>query len=349
MSNKQFLSIAVAIILVLVMILPACAKPAPAPPVKPIELTLAQYSPPPRSPVPQFFADWSNEVEQRTGGRVKITIYWAEALGKMAEQYDTVVAGGADIVWGLQGVPPGRFPLDNVMELPFMFPASSVANSHIIWELYPEFLAPEYSEVKVIGLHTTAPLNLFTSTKPIRTLEDLKGMKIRAPDAVGAKVIESLGAVPTFIPVTELYHSLERGVVEGALTGWGPLQAFRWYEVLEYGTVVNTNCTPQYFVMNLDTWQRLPPDIQEIIDEVSGEYVAQKIGEAYDEEILIGKEAAIAAGMELYTVPPAELNRFKEAVAPVYDWWVADIEAKGLPGGQLLEAAQRLAEKYAEK
>jgi TRAP-type C4-dicarboxylate transport system substrate-binding protein len=349
MKSKEFLSIAVSFILVTAIFLPAWTPLKAASPAKPIELSYACHQPPVGPVSVMFSKGWAEDVEKATGGRVKVTIHWSQTLGKTVEQYNTAVKGVADVTWGYQSWSPGRFPLSSGLELPFLFP-SGIAASRAIWEMYStsKYLKPEYTDVKVLGLSAMDPKNIFMAKKPVHTLSDLKGMKIRCQGIVETKTVESLPATPVAMMITEVYTALERGIVDGTLIATAPINTFRFDRVLKYATEVSLGCGTFFLVMNRKTWDSLPPDVQNKIDEVSGSRISEIGGKSFDIESAEAWKLLAEHGVERYRLPPDEFKRWKEAVAPLYDWWVDDMQAKGLPGKEVFGEILRLSEKYSK-
>ena len=224
---------------------PASSSPAAA--AKTIELKFSSGSPPPPSGLSTIDADWAKLIEQRTaaiGKPVKITFYWAEALGKMADQYNLLANGFADIVapWGPQHM-PGRMPLLEVLQLPCLFPSSEVA-SQVSWQLvqnHPE-LQKEVSDAKLLYFHSSPNAGISMRTKQIKTLADLKGMKIAARPGVTSETVKALGAVPVGMGVPDTYAALQSGVLDGGIINWEAQNSFKWYEVTKYRTSIRKAC-----------------------------------------------------------------------------------------------------------
>jgi TRAP-type C4-dicarboxylate transport system substrate-binding protein len=235
-----------------------------------------------------------------------------------------------------------------VFELPLLFPNSKVG-SRVVWEMFEKepSLRAEFPEVKVLWLHTVTPMQLHTIKKPIRCLEDLKGMKIRSVGGVAPSVLKALGAVPVVMPTPDVYVALERGTVDGTIGAWEQLEPFRFQEVTKYHTTVNLWVGQFYVVMNSKRWESLPPDIQKTIDEISGARGTDLAGSAWDKVDMRGLEMVRGlSGHEVIILSHDELARWRKAIMPIWDEWVADKEAKGLPGRKILDEVLRLTEKY---
>jgi len=316
--------------------------------VKPIELKIMHFAAPNHVVHKDVFIPWCKMLEERTGGRVKGTIYPGELLGKVKDTYDLIVAGTADIGWAYGVATPGRFPLSSVFELPLLFPNSKVG-SRVVWEMFEKepSLKAEYREVKVLWLHTVTPMQLHTIKKPIRSLEDLKGMKIRSVGGVAPSVLKALGAVPVVMPTPDVYVALERGTVDGTIGAWEQLGPFKFYEVTKYHTVANLWVGQFYVVMNSKRWESFPPDIQKVVDGISGTWGADLAGMAWDKEDLRGIE--MVKGLkdhEVISLAPDEFAKWRKAIRPIWDEWVEEKEAKGLPGRKILDELIRLIEKH---
>jgi len=200
--------------------------------------------------------------------------------------------------------------------------------------------------VKVLWLFHTAPFQVHTTRKPVKTLEDLAGMKLRSGGGQVAAVVKQLGAIPVTMAAPESYNALERGVVDGTVFPWEAIFGFKLYEVIKYHTVVNLNVATFFITMNLKKYESLSPDLKKVIDDLSGVWGAEFTGAAWDKGEEEGIAAAKQAGATTYTLPPAELQRWSQKVKPAEDEWIASMEAKRLPGRQLLVDLRELIAKF---
>jgi len=198
------------------------------------------------------------------------------------------------------------------------------------------------------------PSCITTNKKQVKTLDDLQGMKLAVMEANTLKALKLLGAVPTPIPLPEMYTALERGMVDGAAEPcWAAVGLFKMYEVTKYRTAADQLWSAHsVVVMNLDTFNSLPADIQEIIDQNSGMEMVPPLGKAmdiYNESVL--KDVIIPydkekGNPELYTITHEEQSKWTEIVQPVFEEWITDNEAKGLPARAFVEDMMELAKKY---
>jgi TRAP-type C4-dicarboxylate transport system substrate-binding protein len=286
--------------------------------------------------------DFAAEIEKRTNGQVKITIFPGGVLTKADQIYDGVVKGISDIGSSGAHYSPGRFPLMSVTELPYGA-TSCWQGSHVIWDLYKKFRPKEYDDTHLLYLYSTSTAQ-FHTTKPVNKLEDFKGLKIRcAPGA--AALVEALGAISVSMPMDEAFMALQRGTVEGILTSLEALKEFKLVDVTKYTTEAHAYVGPFFVTMNLDKWNSLSPEVKEIFTDVSEKYV-DITGRKWDENELIGRNYALSVGHKIITLPPEELRRWNERTRPLLDKWVIEKEAKGLPARAALEEVFKLKEKY---
>jgi len=307
----------------------------------PIEIRYSTYLPPHHHLVRNVYNRWAQEVGKRTGGRVKVTVYPSGALGKTPDHYDMAAKGIADVSSTIVGFTPGRHPLNSVLELAFYgdHDKGTRAVNEIFWrDLYQEF-----TDVKVLFVWN--PPQDIGSNKPIRTLEDLAGLKIRATGTMQLKMLRALGGTAVGMPITAVYSSMERGVVDGFMLTINSWPGYKLNEVTKYGLKVGMSCPENVTVMNLKTWNRLPPDIQKIIEKVNADAVDWVIN-SYNGEQETTAALLKKAGIQVHTLPPAELARWKQRARPLWDEWLADMKAKGLPGQKVRDDFVQILKKY---
>jgi TRAP-type C4-dicarboxylate transport system substrate-binding protein len=315
---------------------------------KQIKLKMSSPMPPGEISTKNVIIPLAKQIEEATKGRVKVDVYTGGALGRGADQYDMVREGTVDLAYSLQYYTAGVFPLTTVMELPDLGFAHSRPASLTFWELYKTLPAfqKEYSKVKVLGLWTTDACELFKKGKPVRSVNDFKGLKLRAMGPPDAQKINLLGATPVSMPAPEIYTSLDKGVVEGMFFSPGAAVSFKFQDVTNSITIVNSNATTFFLFMNLDSWNSLPKDIQQIMAEITGEKVAAMGSTAYDKLRKVALKTCKEAGLEIYTLPDEELAKIRALSSKIHEKWVKDMEAKGLPGQAVYDECRRLIKKY---
>ena len=301
---------------------------------KTVELKISHFMPT-KHVQHKVLADWAKEVEAATNGQLKFRIFPGGQLGKPPHQYDSAVKGLTDIAFGLHSYTTGRFPLTAVMEMPFLV-HNAEAGSKVLWKVYEKYLMDEHKDTKVLWLFCHGAGQVFTTKKQVKTLEDIKGMKIRSPGKIMSKVLQKFGASPVGMPITQVYTGLERGLLDGVIAPWETMRPFRFYEKTKYATTADLYSMTFFVTMNKKKYNSLPSDLKKAIDDHTGEKMAIKAGKAYDDSDAPGKALAISKGMTEYALPSAELERWKKAALVVVDEWVADMKANGLPGKEIL-------------
>jgi len=277
---------------------------------------------------------WAKEVEKRTNGRVKITIYHGATLAPSAQVYDSVMKGIADIVASVFAYTRGRFPLMQAIDLPLSY-RSGVVATRLANEFYEKFKPKELDDVKVMYLHAHGPALLHTK-RPVNKLEDLKGMKIRAQGTV-VPIVQALGGVPVGTTMGETYDALRTGVAEGAMAPMEALEGWKWGEVVSYTTESYSisYSAAMYVVMNKNKWNSLPPDIKRIIEGINDEWIERQ-WKTWDEIDASGKAFMLKRGNKIIVLSKEESERWAKAVRPLLNEYVANMKTKGLPGDEAL-------------
>jgi TRAP-type C4-dicarboxylate transport system substrate-binding protein len=334
-----------------------------AAPAQVMEMRFSHNNPPQGWVTVQFLIPWAKKLEAATNGAIKVVWYHAQTLAATADNYDATATNLAQLGWMASSPYQGRFPLSEVISLPFMMlPSGTVngkkmgqaaINSHIIQELYetvPE-IQKEWAQTKLMFLHTSDSFFL-VSKKPIKNINDMKGLKIAVLSGGPAvDMWKKLGASPLYLPAPSVYESGQKGVLDAAAVGWSNLGTFRFYEVFPYATDMTSFVTLFILTMNLETWNKLSPEVQKQVMSVSGIAGAEFAGdtawrlEARDD--VLNQIKASGSKFEVLSLEPGEQDKLKTlAGKPVWDEWVASMKAKGLAADKVLDAALKLTEKY---
>ncbi len=293
---------------------------------KTINLTYSIFFPPTHGQC-QAGISWAKEIEKRTNGKVKITVFPGGTLTKAHQCYDGVVKGISDLGMSCFAYTRGRFPEMEAVDLPLGYPNGQVA-TRVANEFYKKIKPKELDNVKVLYLHAHGP-GLLHTKKPVRTLEDFNKMKIRST-GLSAKLVKALGGIPVAMPQGSTYESLQKGVVEGT---FGPIEVLKGWRQAE---VVNftTDCysvgytTSMFVVMNLNKWNKLPKEIQKIMDKVSNEWIDVH-GKKWDAVDKNGRDYTLSLGNEIITLSEQESARWKKAVRPIIDEYIVAREKNG--------------------
>ncbi|UNC93790.1 TRAP transporter substrate-binding protein [Candidatus Contubernalis alkalaceticus] len=313
-----------------------------------LTLNLAHFFPATHPAETELVQGWAAAIEEATDGQIKVISYPQGTLLAAEAIYDGVVSEIAHIGVSCFSYTRGRFPLLEAFELPVIVYNNSRVASKVAWEGIQELNPDEVQDTKLMMVLATGPGDLFTKT-PVRTLEDLQGMEIRAT-GLSAKTLEVLGATPVAMSQAEAYESLQRGVVQGNLSPLEVLQGWKHAEVTDYLTLTPFLYNTLFFMtMNQDTWDSIPPHLQEAIEEVNEKFfeeVAMSLWDVQNESGL--KYAVEEEGLEVITLSDEETARWKQKAEPVLEDFLKEMEEKGLSGSEALEIVKRLADQYNE-
>ena len=324
---------------------------AAAPPVTmaqgPVTLKVHHFLPPGSTTHAKMIVPWCAKIEAESERRLRCQIFPSMQLGGTAPQlYDQVRDGVADIVWTLPGYNAGRFPSMEVFELPFMITDAQSA-SRAAWQFYEKHGRNEFREVRPLAVHVHDAGYLHTRERPVRVLEDFRGMKLRAPTRQTNKLLAALGATPVSMPVTALADAISKGVLDGAMVPWEVVPAVKVQEVARFHTETDPNVPALYtavflFAMNPKTYAALPDDLQAVIDRNSGLDLSSQVGRLWDEQTAPARKLATDRGNTVIVVPAAELVRWQRAAQPVAIEWVSDMKRRQIDGDALLADARAL-------
>ena len=311
-----------------------------------INLTYAFFAPAKTFPGRQM-AHWAEQVNKRSNGKVAVQTFPAGTLLGAKEMYDGVSKGVADIGLGSPSYDPGRFPLTSGVSLPMGFTNATVA-SRTLWELTKEFNPKEYEGFKVIAMFTTEPGFIQTKTA-VRNAGDLAGMKLRAA-GTGVPVLKALGAAPIGMPMPEVPQSVQTGVINGTMTSREVLQDFKLAESLKFVTDYPTVVVTFAAVMDRKKWDKLPADVQKVIEQLAAEMPAWT-GQYHDKENVGTALAWAAKEHKLQILPLAadERARWDAKLKPMEDEWVKEMNGKGLPAAAYLKRLRELRDQFAKQ
>ncbi len=296
---------------------------------------------------------WMDKVEKESGGRIKFEGYPAMQLGGTPVQlYDQARDGVVDIIWTLPGNTAGRFPRVEVFELPFMM-TNAEATSKAYWE-YVQTMAPdEFKEVQVLALQVHGPGVIHTTDKPVKSVADLKGVKMRAPTRQVTKLMGSLGATPVGMPLPGIPDALSKGTIQGAVIPWEVVPSVKVHELTKFhaefdpaGGALYT--TTFVMAMNKAKYNSLPADLKKVIDDNSGMATSAWLGKTQQAGDIAGRKSATDRSNTIFTVGVEEAQQFRRASRTVEVEWVQDMNKRGFDGQKLLETARNLIEKHSK-
>jgi len=294
---------------------------------------------------------WMDKVEKDSGGRIKFEAYPAMQLGGTPVQlYDQARDGVVDVVWTLPGNTAGRFPRVEVFELPFIM-TNAEATSKAYWE-YVQTMAPdEFKETQVIALQVHGPGVIHTAERPVRSVNDMRGLKVRAPTRQVNKLVGALGATPVGMPLPQIPDALSKGTINGCVIPWEVVPSVKVHELTKFhaefdpaGGALYT--TTFVMCMNKAKYNSLPPDLRKFIDANSGMATSGWLGKVQQAGDVAGRKAASDRGNTIFTVSAAEAQNFRRASRQIEIEWVEDMNKRGFDGRKLLETARSLIDKH---
>ncbi len=292
---------------------------------------------------------WAEKVQKESNGRIKVEIYPSMQLGgKPPQLMDQARDGVADIVWALPGYSPGRFPIISAFELPFMV-SNAEATSQALQEYYEKHAREEFKDVHPLWFHTHARGVFHTREAPVKSIADLDGKKMRAPNRGIGTALSKLGAAPVFMPVPALPEALSKGVVDGAVIPWEIVPALKVNELAPYHTETpgprGLYTAIFVFAMNKAKYEGLPDDLKKVIDNNSGMTLAKSTGIIWDKAEETGIAVSKKSENTIMALSAEEVEQLKVKTRPVIDDW---IKARGDKGQMLFDDANALLDKYSK-
>ena len=309
-----------------------------------IKLSYANFPPASTFPCVQM-ERWKTEVEKRTNGKVKIDTYPGGALLDAKDIFDGVIGGQADIGCFCMAYQPGRFMVTDATSLPLGIPNAKVG-SLVLCDLFNKYKPAAFDKVKVLTMFTTATSNIM-SKKPIRTLEDIKGLDIRASGGA-ASILKAWGANQVGMPMSETPEALQKGVVQGLFSSVEVMKDFNYAEICNYVTMTDTVIYPFAVVMNLDSYNKLPVDVKAVFNELNPEqalWTGTYMDEHVNESMQWAKEKH---NVETIILSPEEKQKWNNLLAPIIDEWIADANSKGFDGAAIVNDTKAFIEKHSK-
>lgn len=303
-----------------------------------IELKLSHYLVSTHPIITQIIEPWAKALEEKTKGKVTVRIFpGSSPLGNAANQFDQVQSGVVDIAIGLQGTPRGRFPRTGIVDIPFLTTSADQA-SRMLWAMYPKYLKEDYKGVKVLALFAHNPGVIHTGSRKVEKMEDLKGLRMRAPTPVVANMFQFLGATSVGMPPGQIYESMQGGVIDGFGLPWDPIASYKLAEVTKYHLVNDAYTTSFWISMNERKYNSLSADVRAVIDELSGQALVAKFGPVWDKADEVGLAAAKARGNVITKSSEAERKKWIAALQPMIEQELVRLEKEGVANAREIYA-----------
>jgi len=297
----------------------------------------------------QWLIKWSEQLEKGSAGRIAVKRFPSAQMGPTPGHYDFARTGQADASWFLHGGTPGRFPLTEIINLPFMAGSAEIGTKVLNdAELRAKYLDGEHKGVKLLLLFTHQPGGPHTTKKPIRSLDDFKGLRLRFASPTVRDFVQALGATPVGVPPTEIAEQLQKGTIDGTFIDYGGAGiAFKLGGTIKYSTELYAYVTSFGLALNEEFWGKLPPDLKKLVIDTTTAR-EKEIGEAWDALDVPGKKALTDGGSEAIRFSPAENAKVRRIGADLADKHIKEMDAKGLPASAVYGSMRALAEKHAK-
>jgi len=293
---------------------------------KKVNIRFSTWHPPAGGDVKKLWIPMLEEMKKRSNGRITYSMYAGGALGKGPDHYDIIKTGLSDMGYATLSWTPGRFPLTDVLSSPIVCPAK--------WKgakagraMYDKLLYSEFKDIKVLHINNCVMAHLWT-TKKVKNIADMKGMKIRSPGGLQTKAIEALGATPVFMPLGDVYLSMETGVIDGVVTCPALVKAFKLYEVAKFGVPTSFGCVSEGLFVNQRFWKKVPEDLKLIIEDVGKN--AYKIAGIFDENWYEQTMTGFKNDIEIEKLSVEEQLIWDKKFSGMLVKWAEDLESKGL-------------------
>lgn len=294
---------------------------------------------------------WCDKINRESNGKLKCQIYPSMQLGGTPSQlFDQARDGVADIIWTVPTYQAGRFSKSEVFELPFMV-NSAEKGSQAMWDYIQKNALDEFKGVKLIFTHVHDGSQMHFGSKSVKTLEDLKGLKVRAPTRIGSRTLAALGAVPVQMPAPSIPESIAKSVVDGASLPWEVSTSLKLQEICKTHTQTAEHQAKHsnailVLAMNQAKYNGLAPELRKVIDQNSGRETSRWAAKIWDELVPPARAIAVARRNTINVLSDAEYKRWVKATEPVAEAWIKEVDSKGGNGRALLRDAKALLQKY---
>ncbi len=323
----------------------AAAFSAPQASAQEVKLRLHTFVPAPSGSF-KALVWWAKQVEEKSNKRISIKLFPSRQLGgKPSELYDQARRGFVDITYVLPGYSPGRFPRSEVAELPFISGRPPTVMSPAVWTLYQSHLKEEYKDTHPLLVFSAGSMGLF-SHKPIKSVEDLKGLKVRVSGRALTDTFKVVGATPVGIPGTGFAEAFQRNVIDTVLTAWTISLPTKLVRMASHYAQPAISNPVLMLVMNKDSYEKMPSDLKRVIDGESGMGLAHKFGARWLKDDGPALNVANKSGKPFYNFSEADRKKWETAAAPVFTSWVARMKEKGIDGQELIDAARAAVAKF---
>jgi len=300
----------------------------------------------------KFLAPWARQVAADSAGRLRIDIFPSMQLGGApAALFDQVINGDADIVWAASYLTPGRFPKIETFDLPFVASRRALVSSKALQDFAALYLRDEFADVHPLCFSCT-DRGVIHAGAAVRTIEDLKDLKLHVQTRLAGEAVRALGAEPVLVPDGQLSMAITEHVVDACVDPWHLVPPLRLNDLLKAHTEfsdLSLSSTAFVLAMNKDTYDRLPRDLKPVIDRNSGLLAAGMAGAMWDVQAAAVANDVAERGDVIVTLLPEAVAHWRKATEPAVNAWLKDIKEQKADGGKMLASVHALLAKYANE
>ena len=314
-------------------------------------LKVASFTPKPAS-TSRWFEATKKDLEAKSGGRLKFEMFYGSSMGPMPRHYDLARTGVADLAFFQQGVTRGRFPLTELTHSPYLVPPGakgSLVATQVAADLKDRYLAKEHKGTRLLWIVYNRPSGVYETTKPIRSVADLKGRRYRAPTPTDVAMLKALGALPIGMPATHMAESLQKGTIDGVVTDPMGIFAFKLGGLVKHYTPMFTSVISFGLVMNPKSYDRLPADLQKLIDALGTKESALAMAKMSWSDYPRFNSYMGKLNIKEVPLSPAADKEMRTLAAKVMERRIAAMEKKGLPARRAYYEMRALAAIYATR
>lgn len=314
---------------------------------EPTRLRLAHFLPTSDPIHFQVIVPWCEDLQWKSRGELICEILPAmQSGGKPSDLVDQVLRGDVDIVWTVPGYSPGRFPVMEAMELPFVI-TDATSGSRASWEFYRQFGQSEFADFKVLAIHMDGGMVLHTATREVTKPADIRGLKIRVSGNIGAQTLTRLGAVPVSMPVSQINDALAQGTLDGALATWEVVATTKLHESTKFHIEPEKGspfpaATVLSMLMNKQRYEALPANLRTVMDEISGPALVDRFGSMFDHYSAASRGLVFSQRGTILEFAKKDIEQMWYEAGSVEQAWIAQMTDLGLDGRTLAEQARAL-------
>ncbi len=303
-----------------------------------VQLKISSFTPPPHWTNSQLFQPWAQELEKKSGGKVRAQLFAGNsAFGKIENQTDQVKAGATDLAWVMNGVPRGRFLRSLIMDLPFMAPDAH-SSTRAMWAMLPTHLKEDYTGFKVLAITCHNAGDFFFRERKVERIEEVKSLRVRSPSSQVQAWLQHVGAVPVTMGPGQIYESLEKGTMDGILTVYDGIRGFRLESLVKHALSARVYVTCFNITMNQEKYNGLPADVRKLIDDTTGERWIETMPALWDKNDEAGRQLALSKGLQVVAVSDEQRDKWREQAKPVIDQQLAELEKQGIGNAREIHA-----------